>query len=411
MHSASIAQLAEDSILGPHLRLAHPPGTDNSTVGTGAVFFTGATGNLGRLLCVEMLRRTAVQVYCLVRAGGGDSADARLRRVLVASGASPHDLWRVTAVPGDLTRPLLGLSVERFATLARRLDEVYHCGADVRLGGSYARLRAANVSGTTEVLRLAMAGRPSRLHHVSTLSVFLAARSHDHAVVSECDEPELSHAGQVGYAQTKSVAERLLRQARERGVPVTVYRLPLLIAHARTGVCGANDYLAALIRACIQLRAAPGGDLALPVCSVDRAAAAIVSLAAWPPAGHTGEPGGNLHVLDRRPLLLSRVAARARHAGYRIEDVPVRRWRELVTEHRRHTAVRAMWALDAVSDHLLPISARAALPQVDSTMTHRALAGRGLGASAVDDAVLDRMIAYLREIRKLPETTKAEVCG
>lgn len=67
-----------------------------------------------------------------------------------------------------------------------------------------------------------------------------------------------------------------------------------------------------------------------------------------------------------------------------------------------------MWALDAVSDHLLPVTARTALPSVDSAMTRRALAGRGLDVPGVGDAVLDRMIAYLRKVRKLPDTANGK---
>lgn len=62
-----------------------------------------------------------------------------------------------------------------------------------------------------------------------------------------------------------------------------------------------------------------------------------------------------------------------------------------------------MWALEAVSEHLLPISAQASLPELDSTLTHQAMADLGLDTTPVNDAVLDRMITHLRKLRRLPD--------
>jgi thioester reductase-like protein len=379
------------------------------------VLLTGVPGNLGRFLCAELLRRTATRIYCLVRDGRTGPAKQRLHATLAGAGVPDRELHRVVAVAGDLTKPYLGLPPDELITLADRLGAIYHCAADVRLGGTYARLRAANVAGTAEIARLALAGRrPIPIHHASTLSVFLAARFHDHVerrAVSEHDEPEVCCAGQVGYARTKSVAELLMRQAREHGVPVTVYRLPLLIAHSTTGACAENEYLAALIRAAVHLGVAPAGsdadggpaELALPVCAVDHAAAAIAVLATSPSPHPTGGTGDNPHVLAPRALPLAEVFARVRHAGYRLRTVSTTRWHELVRQHRHDPEVRAMWALSDVNAHLIPVERTAALPAVDSTRTQRALLENGFRIPPADDAFLDRMIDHLRTIGKLKD--------
>lgn len=62
---------------------------------------------------------------------------------------------------------------------AARADVIHHCGAEVNFLYPYEKLRAANVFGTQEVLRLA-ARRAIPVHHVSTMSVVYGTRCGGH---------------------------------------------------------------------------------------------------------------------------------------------------------------------------------------------------------------------------------------
>eukprot|EP01046_Picozoa_sp_COSAG06_P031263 COSAG06_NODE_3031_length_5940_cov_25.990755_2_plen_129_part_00 len=78
---------------------------------------------------------------------------------------------------GDLSRPLLGLNQDEWTELAVSIDSILHCGADVNLVKPYAALKAPNVLGTQEVLRLAVTqGKFQKklkpVHYISTNSVF-----------------------------------------------------------------------------------------------------------------------------------------------------------------------------------------------------------------------------------------------
>src|SRR4029077_11763018 len=81
--------------------------------------------------------------------------------------------------------------------------------------------------------------------------------------VRETDPLESSGSLNIGYAQSKWVAEKLVRLAGERGLPVTIYR-PNTGGHSATGVFNPNDHLPLLIKGCIQLGAIPE-DLGLVV--------------------------------------------------------------------------------------------------------------------------------------------------
>ena len=120
---------------------------------------------------------------------------------------------RVVPLPGDLASPQLGLSVEEFRGLARSIDIIYHAGAAVNFIYPYEELRAANVTGTREVIRLAAEARGIPVHYVSTTAVLAGLGVVGVREVTE-DTP-LAHADRlgVGYVETKFVAEELLRNA------------------------------------------------------------------------------------------------------------------------------------------------------------------------------------------------------
>ena len=135
------------------------------------VLLTGSTGFLGAHLLRDLLDATSARVWCLVRAD--DAAHAR-QRIAAAAGrydlqAPPED--RMVPLPGDLALPRLGLAAGEFRELARSIGIIYHAGAVVNFIYPYEELRAANVSGTREIIRLAGLERGIPVHYVSTTAV------------------------------------------------------------------------------------------------------------------------------------------------------------------------------------------------------------------------------------------------
>ncbi|MCP3802193.1 AMP-binding protein [Allokutzneria sp. A3M-2-11 16] len=145
-----------------------------TSVRSGRILLTGATGFVGGHLLAELRRTTDAEIICLAR---------------------PEY---------DLTKPWLGLDVRTWQDLAR-VDAIYHCAAEVSLLRGYDSVRAANVEGTRSLLRLAAAGAPSRFHYVSTVSVLTERHT--------------------GYQQSKWVAEQLVLEAGRRGLDTTIHRL------------------------------------------------------------------------------------------------------------------------------------------------------------------------------------------
>src|SRR5205085_9551998 len=109
---------------------------------------------------------------------------------------------RAVAVCGDLGLEWFGLDRGRYDELAARVGVIYNCGAQVHFTYPYSILKAANVTGTHEVIRFACSRRRKAVHHVSTLAVFPLLDS-DSREISEHSETGPPAALNTGYAQSK----------------------------------------------------------------------------------------------------------------------------------------------------------------------------------------------------------------
>ncbi|MFB7506873.1 amino acid adenylation domain-containing protein [Streptomyces broussonetiae] len=236
--------LLADSVLDQGIRPGGGPRPDRAPH---RILLTGATGFVGVHLLAELLTTTSAEVVCPVRAPSPADATARVHQALDTHRISLPDAarTRITAVPADLARPRLGLDEELFSELARTCGAIFHNGATVSIMREYGTLRAANTESTRTLLRMA-AVHATPLHFVSTLSVAPPL-----TLSPEVPEAFLPpHPGlRYGYQQSKWAAERLLEQAAERGLPVTVHRLGRVVGPAATGYVNERDFLWSVLRA------------------------------------------------------------------------------------------------------------------------------------------------------------------
>jgi thioester reductase-like protein len=199
----------------------------------GAVMLTGATGFVGRELLHRFLERDDRHVYALVRAPDEEAAAARL---------PGHP--RLTAVPGDIERPGLGLDDRHAAVLAEELDTVVHCAASVSFGLDLADSRRVNVDGTRRVAELAeRCPNLRRLTYVSTAYVAGAHRG----VFGE-DDLDVGQDFRNPYEQSKFEAERVVRE-RHGHLPLQVLRPSIVVGDSRTGFTTSFNVLYPPLRA------------------------------------------------------------------------------------------------------------------------------------------------------------------
>jgi thioester reductase-like protein len=239
-----ISRAAERASMAADSALAFSPPTPRKPTPAevpSSVLLTGATGFLGPFLLLSLLQQTDAKIHALVRARSTIEAHGRLRRLFERSISDPSALsafdQRVVAVPGDLEKPKLGLDHSEWSRLAEEVDTIYHNGAMVNYVYTYERMRAANVLGTNEIIRLAFERRPKVLNYVSTTFIFGWATKD---VLSEADTNSDMELLDFGYSQSKWVAEQLVLDARRKGLVTRVFR-PALITPSLAGGGGAFD--------------------------------------------------------------------------------------------------------------------------------------------------------------------------
>jgi thioester reductase-like protein len=205
------------------------------------VLLTGGTGFIGPFFMKSLLEQTRAKIYVLVRASDEEQGWQRLRAAMESMGPCSPALMqsfeaRVIPVCGDLGQPSLGLAQDAWDFLANKIDTVFHNGATVNYLFNYDRMREANVLGTNEVLRLAFEGRPKSLDYISTTFIFgWAVKS----VLYETNGNEDMELLDFGYSQSKWVAEKVVEDARDKGLSVRIFR-PALVSPSVTG--GGNNF-------------------------------------------------------------------------------------------------------------------------------------------------------------------------
>ena len=286
------------------------------------VFLTGATGFLGAFLLDELMRQTQATVYCLVRARDMDDAQRRLEENLQTYGIwNPDYRSRIVSLPGDLSQPLLGLDETRFSELAISLDVIYHCGAFVNLVYPYTALKAANVGGTKEILKLACQEQAIPVHYISTIDVLKPLISAKRNVVQEHEHFESAKDLHMGYTQTKWVAEKLMMVAQSRGLPVTIYRPGMLTGHSQSGVVQTNDLMCRIIKGIVQLEAAPQLAHYVNMTPIDFASQSIIYSSLQPESW-----GKAFHVINPQPLPWQTLISELRQFGFSLETMSHHSW-------------------------------------------------------------------------------------
>tara|TARA_Y100001968_G_scaffold330182_1_gene381318 strand:- start:595 stop:2256 length:1662 start_codon:yes stop_codon:yes gene_type:complete len=277
-----------------------PSSTSNNSPGD-TILITGVTGFLGAYLLAGQLNRWPnLKIRCLVRADSRNKGFDRIK-----SNLEKFKLWnsewkeRIEPIIGDLSMSSFGLSSSEFSSLSKGLGGILHNGAFLSQMAPYSQLAPVNVNGTKEVLLLATQQVPIRVEMISSVSVFEAKKYRNKEIFEDDDLSEWEGI-YLGYSQTKWVSDRLVFLAGKSGLPVTIYRPPLIGGHSITGNWNQGDLVQRLLEGCLSLGMIPQIDWELDLVPVDYVANAVTSLA-W----DEKTKGQCFHLQHPRPLMLN----------------------------------------------------------------------------------------------------------
>ncbi|GGI98016.1 non-ribosomal peptide synthase [Streptomyces brasiliensis] len=361
------------------------------------VLLTGASGFLGAFLLYRLLRRTGARVHCPVRSRDAAHARQKVMRNLARFGLATREAAdRVVCFPADLAEPGIGLEPGRAEELADALDLVIHAAAQVNFLYPYEALRRTNVEGTRQLVRLA-AERAVPVHFFSTIAVLAGFGT---AGVRHVDEDlPLDHADQLtmGYAESKWVAEEVLRDAAGQGLPVAVHRPYEITGDRRTGACNTDTAICSLFKTITETGLAPDIPLPLDFVPVDFLTEAVVHIATAHRATHR-----TYHMTNPRPASLRDMLDRMDAGGHRIRRLPYEEWVDDLVRHvAQHptspTAPFVSLCVDRCKQADMSVKEmyfEGTFPAVGRDHVERDLAGTGLRCPPVDAALLDRYLEY-----------------
>lgn len=307
-----------------------------------AIFLTGASGFLGAFFLHTFLQKTGADIFCLVRAYDEWHAKDRIQKNLEQFSLWKDD-WskRVIPVIGNLAQPYLGLSEEKFQDLANQIDFIFHNGASVNLIYPYQRLKAANVLGTQEVIRLAAGGKPKVFHFISTLVVFPITGHPQGKSFSE-EDPLIHSQGLLnGYAESKWVAEKLVQAARSRGLPVVIYRVGEVFGHSKTGILQTlkNDAYSNIFKETILLGSTPALNFNFYLVPVDYVGKSIYYLSRM-----KSSLGQVYHIIGE-PTHFSELPKLFARIGHPLRLLPYGQWLEGLSNFTRNNTGTTLAAL------------------------------------------------------------------
>ena len=358
-----------------------------------SILLTGATGFLGTFLLNELLQQTSADIYCLVRAENDTLAQKRIKNKLKS-----YLLWdesfgkRIIPVVGDLSQPLLGLSIDRFKAIAKSVDVIYHNGAWVNFTYPYSQLKATNVLGTHEILRLAVQSKIKPVHFISTKNVARAADRQleivrEDTLIDRCEQIE------NGYAQSKWVAEKIVSIARDRGIPVSIYRPGRISGHSQTGVCNPDDHTFRMIRGCIQFGSVPQNNSPINLTPVDYAVGTIVHLSSQPES-----LGKTFHVFNPQTTPWNEVVNSIISFGYPLKQIDYQQWREqLLTAVERYpdnplSPLTSIFAANKTANSNMEEGIN---QELDASNTYSGLTGTSIVCPKCDRQLLSTYFSFL----------------
>lgn len=361
-----------------------------------AIFLTGATGFLGAFLLQELLLKTQADVYCLIRANDAESGKRRIQNNLESYGIWQEDFAeRIIPVLGDLSQPLLGLSSAEFQKMSSFINVIYHNAAWINYVYPYSALKATNVLGTQEILRLASRVKIKPVHYISTIAVFESS-AYAGKVVTESDPLVHSEGMKLAYSQSKWVAEKLLMIARDRGIPITIYRPPFISGHSQTGAWYKNDVICRTIKGCIQMGRMTDITERLDLAPVDYLSQSIVYL-----SKQEDSLGKAFHLNNPQPISWKELTDFISARGYQIEHISYADW-----QIKLNNSVRSQ---ENPLYHLLPFYQKSLPqekpeisahyqhlnePQISCLETQNALNGSSIVCPPVNAQLLNTYFSY-----------------
>ncbi|KAF4554523.1 Non-canonical non-ribosomal peptide synthetase-like protein 4 [Elsinoe fawcettii] len=309
-----------------------------STTEGEVVVLTGATGGLGAHLLAQLVRKPNVtSVWALTRAASDEAALGRTLASLASRdiSLSPKELSKVVAVPSDLSKPDFGLGTDRYEELRSKVTSVVHSAWAVNFNLAVQSFEDQHIKAVQTFINFCQStthGRPARFFFCSSVSSTGGTPRPD--TIPETPVRDISHVQGTGYAQSKYVAESIVRNAaRDVGADARVLRIGQLVGDSKVGEWNTTEGIPLMIQTAVTLGALPTLDESMTWLPVDTAASVIIDLLE---SDSTVDSEKVYHILNPSSFHWTEEMLPAlRAAGLKFEPLPTAEWMERLRNSER----------------------------------------------------------------------------
>ena len=203
------------------------------------IFITGSTGFIGTNIVKKIIFDTDYDVFCLVRDKNKDMAVYRLKKVwwdfpeladLIGS--------RIEVIDGDITEDNLGLDLDEYKCLLKKVTHIIHAAADIRLDIPLKELNKNNVYGTSNVLKFAFDIDKDhglkRFSYVSTAYIFENKKEPIYENYFSNKDKICARKFISNYEASKFEAELLIQNVKNQ-LPISIYRPSMVVGDSTAG--------------------------------------------------------------------------------------------------------------------------------------------------------------------------------
>lgn len=186
---------------------------------------------------------------------------------------------KLIALPSDLSHPTLGLDSATYNILISEITDVIHCAWSVNFNLHLRSFEKDNICGLQNLINLCLKAQrptPASFNFCSSVSSVVNTEENE---IPEALPQKLSYAQNMGYAQSKLVAEHLcIQAAQQTGICARVLRIGQVIGDQDHGIWNATEAIPLMLQSATTIGALPKLDESPLWLPVDAVAGTVVDL-------------------------------------------------------------------------------------------------------------------------------------
>jgi len=299
--------------------------TLSSSIG---ILLTAPNSFNGIYLLASLLKITTCPIFCLTRDGSSKSSILKLERRLIHMG-----VWdvkfreKIRVINSNLLHPNFGISQKDYYELSENVDLIYHNACAYSQDKTIAKL--ININLTRDLLEFSVRGKIKTLHYFSTVAVFQSYGYKGRKMID--DNTELEHLSimQNEYAKTRWIAEKIVREGQNNGLPIIIYRIDSIFANQDASDFDDADIFNNFIKAIVASGYCPDINYSFNTITVDYFIRNIIKISQVSDFSFCNRA---FHLINEKGLELKLIIEILRDFGYNVQLCSYKFWLNYVIE-------------------------------------------------------------------------------